>query len=165
LIIVVMGVSGTGKTTLGQALAARLGWTFVEADDYHPPSNIEKMRGGRALDEKDRDPWLDAVNARIRAIGTRGEHAVLACSALRRVHREKLADGIQDVRFVYLAGDPELIDTRLRERRSHFMPARLLGTQLMTLEPPADALTVSLALPTRRQVDAVIQGLEPPQSS
>lgn len=164
VIIVVMGVSGTGKTTLGQALAARLGWAFVEADDYHPPSNVEKMRSGQALDEKDRGPWLKAVNARVRSLDALGEDAVLACSALKRTHREQLEAGVDDIRFVYLDGDPELIDTRLRKRQAHFMPASLLGTQLKTLEPPSDALTVSIALPTRRQVESVVQHLRLPHA-
>lgn len=154
-----MGVAGTGKTTLGQALAARMGWPFVDADDYHPPSNVAKMRGGRALEEKDRAPWLDAVNARIKSIASHGRHAVLACSALRRSHRERLEDGITGMQFVYLDGDPRLIERRLREREAHFMPARLLDTQLDALEPPVDALSVPIALPTRRQVDTVIQAL------
>ena len=162
VIIVVMGVSGTGKTTLGQALAARLGWEFVEADDYHPASNVQKMRSGRALDEKDRGPWLKAVNARVRMLDALGEHAVLACSALRRTHREQLEAGVADMQFVYLDGDPELIDTRLRRRQAHFMPATLLTTQLTTLEPPSDAVFVSIALPTRRQVEVVVQHLELP---
>ena len=159
-----MGVSGTGKTTLGQALASRLGWQFVEADDYHPASNVQKMRGGQALNEKDRGPWLKAVNARVRMLDALSEHAVLACSALKRNHREQLEAGVADMKFVYLAGDPDLIDTRLRKRQAHFMPASLLTTQLTTLEPPADAFTVSIALPTRRQVDLVVRHLELPHA-
>lgn len=159
MIIVVMGVSGTGKTTLGKALAERLGWNFVEADDFHPPANIEKMRNGVALNEKDRTPWLAAVNAHIRSIAATSGDAVLACSALKRAHRDRLAEGVAEIKFVYLDGDPELIDVRLRERHAHFMPARLLGSQLATLEPPANALTLSIAMPTGRQVDTVTRAL------
>jgi gluconokinase len=160
MVIVVMGVSGTGKTTLGKELAARLDWTFVEADDFHPPTNVAKMRSGVPLEEKDRTPWLTAVNAHIQAIVAAGGDAVLACSALKRAHRDRLSEGVTAIEFVYLEGDPDLIDVRLRERPAHFMPAPLLGSQLATLEPPANALTVSIALPTRRQVDAVTQALK-----
>jgi carbohydrate kinase (thermoresistant glucokinase family) len=161
LIIVVMGVSGTGKTTLGHALAERLNWVFIEADDFHPPQNVEKMRSGQPLSEGDRAPWLAAVHAALLDIAARQVSAVLACSALKRAHRKVLSRDIADLHFVYLEGDPDLVSTRLRQRRAHFMPAHLLGSQLATLEPPGDAITLSIAVPTEQQVDLVIDRLAP----
>jgi gluconokinase len=162
VIIVVMGVSGAGKSTLGEALAERLGWAFIEADDFHPPANVEKMRAGRALDDADRIPWLTAVNAELRRFAAAGTDAVLACSALRRSHRQRLAKGVADLRFVHLHGDAGLLAQRLRQRPVHFMPATLLDTQLATLEPPVDALSLSADLPTAQQVRQVIDTLAVP---
>ena len=161
MIIVVMGVSGTGKSTLGQALAEHLGWRFIEADDFHPAENVAKMRSGQALDDDDRAPWLNAVNDHLRQIAKRNEDAVLACSALKQSHRRLLADGVDDLNFVHLHGDADLVERRLKQRRAHFMPAKLLGTQLAALEPPDDALALSIALPTMQQVSRVIAVLSP----
>lgn len=159
-----MGVSGTGKTTLGLAIAAQLGWPFVEADDFHPAENVDKMRRGEALNDADRAPWLAAVHARIQAIATTGDNAVLACSALKQSHRAVLSAGVPDLHFVYLHGDAAVIGARLRQRRAHFMPAQLLGSQLEALEPPEDAVKVAVDLPTTAQVDQVTAalGLAPP---
>lgn len=157
-----MGVSGSGKTTLGYALAERLNWAFIEADDFHPPQNLEKMRNGQALDDSNRAPWLAAVHAALVDAAARGVCAVVACSALKRAHRRILADGIDDLHFVHLHGDPDLVEMRLRQRRAHFMPAHLLGSQLATLEPPVDAISLSIALPTEQQVELVIDRLAPP---
>lgn len=157
-----MGVSGTGKSTLGEALAERLDWAFIEADDFHPPENVAKMRGGQALDDDDRAPWLAAVNAELRRIAEAGGDAVLACSALKHSHRHVLADGVDDLHFVHLHGDADLVEQRLRQRRAHFMPATLLGTQLAALEPPTDALALPIHLPTAQQVNQVIDALTPP---
>jgi gluconokinase len=162
LIIVVMGVSGSGKTTLGHALAERLNWAFVEADDFHPPQNVEKMRSGQALDDSDRAPWLASVHTALRDIAARGVSAIVACSALKHAHRMILANGIDDLHFVHLHGDPDLVESRLRQRRAHFMPAHLLGSQLATLEPPMDAVDLSIALSTDQQVARVIERLAPP---
>jgi gluconokinase len=162
LIIVVMGVSGAGKTTLGHALAERLNWPFIEADDYHPPQNVEKMRSGQALDDSDRAPWLAAVHAALLDIAARGVHAVVACSALKHAHRMILADGVDDLHFVHLHGDLDLVETRLRQRQAHFMPAHLLGSQLATLEPPMDAVSLSITLATEQQVDKIVERLAPP---
>lgn len=159
-----MGVSGSGKTTLGQALAGRLGWPFVEADDFHPEANVDKMRSGQPLDDQDRAPWLAAVHRHIARLDAAGRDAVVACSGLKAAHRAVLGDGIRDLRFVYLHGEANLIDGRLRLRRGHFMPAELLGTQLAALEPPEDALAVSLGLPTGEQVRRVIDGLGIPSA-
>jgi gluconokinase len=159
VIIVVMGVSGSGKTTLGQALADQLGWPFIEADDFHPQANVTKMRSGQPLDERDRAPWLAAVHAQLFKFASSGRDAVLACSALKAAHRAVLAADIDAIHFVYLDGDAELIDKRLRQRPAHFMPARLLGSQFAALEPPGDALEVPIDLPTTVQVQRVIDAL------
>ena len=126
-----MGVSGSGKTTLGSAWAARLGQPFFDADDYHPPANVDKMRHGQPLTDDDRRPWLDQLNQLLHAEPA----AVLACSALKAAYRDRLADGIVDLRVVHLHVDPELLYQRMNNRQ-HFMPSRLLSSQLDTLEPP-----------------------------
>ena len=150
--LIVMGVSGSGKTTIGSALAARLGWTFSDADDLHPPANIAKMAAGRALDDADRAPWLAAVAAWI------GTHrpCVVACSALKRSYRDMLrSDGVV---FVYLDAGRELLERRLSHRTGHFMPATLLGSQLDALEPPGPdeaSITVAADAPLEDQLSAV----------
>lgn len=145
MIIVVMGVTGTGKTTVGKVLAQRLGWTFVEGDDFHPPANVEKMRRGIPLDDEDRQPWLDAIRHRLDQAIQRGEDVVLACSALKHAYQHYLAGYTVDVvRFVYLYGSPELLRQRLAGRTGHFMNAALLSSQFDTLEPPDDAIRVDV---------------------
>ena len=140
-----MGVSGVGKTTIGIALAAALGWRFLDADDYHPAANVAKMAAGIALQDEDRWPWLDALNAKLREAGARGESVVLACSALKARYRERLTAGLARYRIVYLHGAFELIEARLRERRHRYMPASLLASQFAALEPPAQAISVDVA--------------------
>ncbi len=142
-----MGVAGAGKSEVGQALAAALGWTFVDADDLHPAANIDKMRRGEPLDEADRAPWLDAIAARLRTL----DDAVVAFSALREAYRHK-ARVRDDVRFVWLDVPRDVLARRLRERRGHFMPPTLLDSQLATLEPPRDAVVVDGTLP----VDVIV---------
>jgi gluconokinase len=156
LIIIVMGVAGAGKSTLGEALAAALGWPFVEGDDFHPAANREKMARGEALDEDDRDPWLARLHRRMAALDGARADAVVACSALRARYRERLADGLRDVRFVFLDGGRETIAQRLRERRNHFMPPALLESQLAALEPPDGAIRVPVGLDTEGQVASVL---------
>ena len=141
MIVVLMGVSGTGKTTVGRLLAHDLGWPFYEGDDYHSAANVEKMGHGIPLTDADRDGWLTALRALIDGISG---SAVLACSALKATYRDRLAAGRDDVRFVHLTGDPALLRRRLEERRGHYMPASLLDSQLATLEAPADAITVDV---------------------
>src|SRR5579884_1235439 len=131
MIVVVMGVSGAGKTTVGRALAAALGWPFVDADDLHPAANVEKMRRGQPLDDADRAPWLAAVASTIRSM----RDGVVACSALKRAYRDLLRVR-DDVRFVYLAVDEKVLAARLAARQGHYMPPSLLPSQLATLEPP-----------------------------
>lgn len=135
-VIVVMGVSGAGKTTLGVALATLLGVEFADADEFHPPANIAKMRAGTPLDDADRQSWLAAIAARIDAWRARGQGGVVTCSALKRAYRDVILGGRDGVRLVYLRGAPEMIRARLLRREHHFMPASLLDSQFATLEEP-----------------------------
>jgi len=164
MMVVVMGVSGVGKTTVGVALARRLGWPFLDADDFHPATNVEKMRRGVPLTDDDRRPWLDAIGRELARRAAEDADVVLACSALHRWHRDALragADGT-DVRFVYLRAGYDDIDRRLRARTGHFMPESLLRSQLDTLEPPdaTEALTVDAAAPPDAIIDAIVRGLD-----
>ena len=145
MIVVVMGVSGSGKSVVGQALAAALGWPFIEGDDYHPPANVAKMAAGTPLNDDDRWPWYDRLAAEMATILARGGNAVLACSALKQSYRDRLARAAKkegDVRFVHLKGDYDTIAARLAMRQHRYMPASLLGSQFATLEEPADAIVV-----------------------
>ena len=139
MIVVVMGVSGSGKTVVGQALASDLGWPFFDADDFHPEANVAKMAAGTPLTDDDRWPWLDRLAAEMAAIDTRGGNAVLACSALRQVYRDRI-NRAGHVRFVHLAGDHDTIAARLAARTHHYMPPSLLASQVATLEAPGDAI-------------------------
>lgn len=148
MVIVLMGVSGTGKTTVGKLLAEQLGWGFVEADDYHPAANVAKMQGGTPLDDADRRPWLAALRKRVEAACKSGENLVLACSALKHSYRDYLEGHDPDcVEFVYLHGSEELIRRRLEARKGHFMNPALLQSQFETLELPKKAVRVDVAPP------------------
>ncbi|PZA09068.1 gluconokinase [Rhodopseudomonas palustris] len=134
--LIVMGVSGSGKSTIGEALAQRLGWRYEDADDYHPKANVAKMSAGQPLTDDDRWPWLRAIADEIdRVIGS-GSHVVFGCSALKRAYRDVLVHGRDDVRIVYLDGSRELIGARMAARKNHFMPTGLLDSQFATLECP-----------------------------
>jgi len=159
--IVVMGVSGCGKSTVGGALAQALGWRFADGDDFHPPANVEKMRAGIPLDDADRAPWLARLNAMMRESVAAGRPVVLACSALRQRYRDALADGLPALRFVHLSGSAELIGARLAARQHRYMPAALLASQFATLEPPRDALTLDVGEPVDALVAAIVAGLGP----
>ncbi|SEQ83317.1 gluconate kinase, SKI family [Streptomyces sp. yr375] len=132
-VVVVMGVAGTGKTTVGALLADRLGVPYAEADDFHPPANIAKMSAGSPLDDDDRWPWLDAIGGW--AAGRAGLGGVVSCSALKRSYRDRLRAAAPGIVFVHLAGDRALIEDRMRQRRGHFMPTALLDSQFATLQP------------------------------
>jgi gluconokinase len=146
VIVIVFGVSGAGKTTIGKLLAEQLCWKFYEADDFHPRANIEKMRSGRPLTDEDRWPWLKLLREQITRSLAAKENVVLACSALKRAYRERLrVNG--EVKFVFLRGDYVLIERQLRRRRGHFMNAALLRSQFDDLQEPGpdeDALTIEL---------------------
>lgn len=137
-----MGVVGAGKTTVGSLLAQKLGWQFADADDFHPAANVEKIRQGIALDDSDRAPWLAALRDAILRWNVERRNAVLACSALKHKYREELR--VDGVRFVYLKGDYELIQHRLRARHGHFASHSILKSQFEDLERPEDAITVEV---------------------
>lgn len=143
--VIVMGVSGCGKSTVGPLLAAELGWAFEDGDAFHPKANIEKQRAGIPLTDDDRWPWLATIAARIAQARSGGSGVVIGCSALKRIYRDALRDGHQDIRFVHLAGTMDLIGARQAARQGHFMPASLMASQFATLEPPhdePDAITI-----------------------
>ena len=143
-VIVVMGVAGAGKTTLGRALAAALGWRFVDGDDLHPPANVRKMSAGIPLEEADRVPWLTAVHAAIARAIDRRDPTVVACSALEVRYRLALRGDLRGVRFVYLRVPPPALRERLRSRSDHFAGVELLDSQLQALEEPDDAEAMTL---------------------
>jgi gluconokinase len=158
MIVVLMGVSGSGKTTTGLALAKALGWPMRDADDLHPPANVEKMRAGIPLTDDDRWPWLDRVVEEMRRVEETHGQLIVACSALKKTYRDRLA-AAGDVRFVYLAGDYDTIAGRLAGRKHKYMPATLLSSQFAALEPPADALVVDIRASVEEQVAAIRAGL------
>ena len=144
MVIIMMGVSGSGKTAIGQLLAKELGWQFYDGDDFHPQANVDKMRQGIALTDEDRAPWLSALHNLIQECLRTETSAVVACSALKQVYRDHLQNGATGVHFVYLKGDYELIQQRLRARSGHFMNADLLYSQFTTLEEPDGVLTIDV---------------------
>ena len=163
-VAVIMGVSGSGKTTIGRALARRLRWLFQEGDALHPSENVAKMRAGHPLDDEDRAPWLAAIAARIDDWRMRHEDGVITCSALKRRYREVITGDRPDVRLVYLAGSRALIAERLAARRGHFMPAGLLDSQFLALEPPMPeehAIVVSVDAPIVDIVARIAASLVP----
>jgi len=167
--LVVMGVSGSGKSTIGEKLAQRLGWSYEDGDRFHPASNVAKMSAGQPLTDEDRWPWLQAIANEIDRICEAGEHAVIACSALKRPYRDILVHGRHDVRIIYLQGTQDLIASRLALRKGHFMPPGLLASQFGTLEPPdagENPVTVSIDAPIETIVDDIVRqlGLTPADS-
>ncbi|WP_322517857.1 gluconokinase [Rhodopseudomonas palustris] len=161
-VLIVTGVSGSGKSTIGELLAERLGWTYQDGDDFHPPANVAKMSAGQPLTDDDRWPWLRAIAAEIDRIADEGHHAVIGCSALKRAYRDILVHGRADVRIVYLDGSRELIAARMAARKNHFMPGGLLDSQFATLEQPgADErpITVSIDASIEQIVDAIVTQL------
>lgn len=157
LVIVVMGVSGSGKSTIGALLADRLELPFFDGDDFHPESNKAKMAGGTPLDDEDRRPWLETLAGKL-AEWERGDGAVLACSALKESYRQILRSRAENVVFVHLAGDPDLIRQRMEARR-HFMKPEMLASQMETLEPPTDAITVPIGREPSQIVGDILEKL------
>jgi gluconokinase len=167
--LVVMGVSGSGKSTIAENLAERLRWRYEDGDRFHPASNVAKMSAGQPLTDEDRWPWLQAIADEIDRICKAGQYAVIACSALKRTYRDILVHGRSDVRMIYLNGTQELIADRLAHRKGHFMPPGLLASQFKTLEPPdrsENPLTVSIDASVDAIVDDIVRqlGLSPADS-
>jgi gluconokinase len=160
VVILVMGVSGSGKTTIGQLLAGKLGWPFYDADDFHPPANIEKMRQGIPLTEDDRVPWLVALHNLIDALVLHHESGVVTCSALTNFDRQQLLRGDRDVHIVYLHGSYDLIRQRLQARHGHFFKPELLASQFKTLEEPSgDVLRIDVDQTPEAIVEEIIHQL------
>ncbi|HEY7845804.1 MAG TPA: gluconokinase [Bradyrhizobium sp.] len=165
--LIVMGVSGSGKTTVGEGLAKRLGWPYEDADKFHPASNVAKMSAGHPLTDEDRWPWLKAIAAEIDRVCDADERVVIGCSALKRAYRDILVHGRTDIRLVYLDGTQALIADRLGRRKGHFMPPGLLTSQFSTLERPTPdehVLRVSIDAPVEAIVDDVLRQLKLGQS-
>jgi len=158
MILIAMGVSGCGKTTIGELLAERMACDFADADSFHSQANKDKMHNGIPLTDEDRWPWLKAIRASIEQKQADGTSHVYACSALKRVYRDILRDGDKDVTFVYLKGTPELLQERIKTRKGHFFDPKLLQSQLDTLEPPGadEAIEVDIALSPAEIVDKVL---------
>ena len=161
--LVVMGVSGSGKSTIADHLAGRLGWRYEDGDVFHPASNVAKMSAGQPLTDEDRWPWLQAIADEIDRVCAASERAVIACSALKRTYRDILVHGRNDVRIVFLNGTQDLIASRLAARKGHFMPAGLLASQFKTLEPPQPGerpIAVSIDASVETIVDDIIRQLK-----
>jgi gluconokinase len=162
VIVMIMGVSGAGKTTLGIALARRLSWTFIECDDLHPAANIEKMRRGMPLDDADRAPWLDIIAERLRSLSRSRTSAVVACSALKVSYRRRLLSECDDPLLVYLSARPRDTQIRLNDRRGHFMPASLLESQFEALEAPTveeSPLTLDAQAPLEQNLNSTLEAI------
>ena len=159
LVLIFMGVSGCGKTTVGALFAKKTGAIFFEGDEFHPPENVEKMRRGIPLTDGDRAEWLRTLRQIITRSINRGAFTVMACSALKAAYRNRLQEGDARIQFVHLTGPRALMEDRLKARKNHFMPPTLLDSQLATLEPPANALTFSCEKNPEEIVKALIQAL------
>ena len=160
--ILVVGVSGCGKSSVGKMLAERLEWDFYDADDFHPPKNIAKMEKGIPLDDSDRAPWLTFLHDLIAESLKSNKPGVLACSALKERYRQRLLDGNENVQLIYLKGSYELIWPRLSTRRGHYMKPQMLKSQFDALEEPADALTIDISMPVDKIVRKIIRESFPP---
>lgn len=159
-IIVLMGVCGSGKTTIGLELSKRLGWPFFEGDGFHPIANKEKMRSGTPLTDDDRRPWLKTIRVRIEQQIIAGHNSIFTCSALKEEYRKILSNGIPEVRFIHLSAPKEVIAQHIAGRTHAFMPASLLDSQFATLEAPADALEVDVSGDLEASVQSICRGLQ-----
>jgi gluconokinase len=158
--VMVMGVAGSGKTTVGELLARQLGWSFYDADAFHPPANIEKMANGMPLNDWDRAPWLTALHSLISNSLRENRPAVLACSALKESYRQRLLEETDGVQIVYLKGSYDLLWSRLSHRKDHYMKPQMLQSQFETLEEPTNALTVDVSMPVNALVNEILKQLE-----
>jgi gluconokinase len=161
--LIVMGVSGSGKSTIGSKLADRLNWRYEDGDKFHPKANVAKMSAGHPLSDDDRWPWLRAIAEEIDRVCNAGQHAVIACSALKRAYRDILVHGRTDVRIIFLNGSQTLIAGRLAQRKHHFMPSELLTSQFKTLEPPdasENPVTVALDASVEDIVEDIVNQLK-----
>ena len=154
---IVMGVSGSGKTSVGKALAEHLGWDFYDADDFHPPKNVAKMANGIPLDDTDRAPWLAELHNLISSSLTQNKPGVLACSALKERYRQQLMDGNEGVQLVYLKGSYDLIWSRMIARKEHYMKPHMLHSQFDALEEPTNALTIDISMPVKKILSKILE--------
>ena len=150
-----MGVAGSGKTTVGKALAEKLGWDFFDADNFHSVENIARMTAGIPLSDSDRAPWLAALHDQLVSTLRAGRHPILACSALKEKYRIQLLDGLEDIAVLYLKGSYELIWSRMSAREGHYMKPAMLQSQFVTLEEPTDALVLNIAMPLDKMLDTI----------
>ena len=158
--VIVMGVSGSGKSRVGKLLAEKLGWDFYDADDFHPPANVKKMADGIPLDDSDRAPWLASLHDLISSNLTKNRPGVLACSALKERYRQQLIDRNTDVNLVYLKGSYDLIWSRMADRKEHYMQPEMLQSQFDTLEEPLHALTIDISRPIDEILSKVLEQIE-----
>ena len=158
--LIVMGVSGSGKTSIGRSLAEHLGWDFYDADDFHPPENIAKMANGIALEDADRLPWLAALHDLIASSLNAGRPGVLACSALKERYRQQLLDGNQGVLLIYLKGTYDLIWSRMEKRTDHYMKPHMLKSQFEALEEPVTGLITDVSMSVEEIVQAILKQME-----
>jgi carbohydrate kinase (thermoresistant glucokinase family) len=166
--LVVMGVAGSGKSTIGEALSQRLGWRYADGDSFHPPVNVAKMSAGQPLTDEDRWPWLKAIAAEIERCRQEGQHIIIACSALKKAYRDILVHSRDDIRMVYLNGSHDLVADRIGHRKGHFMPPGLLDSQFAALEPPSPderPIIVSIDASVEVIVEHILQQLQPDQTS
>ena len=158
--VIVMGVAGCGKTTVGESLAKHLGWDFYDADDFHLPENVAKMRSGIPLNDSDRAPWLASLHDLISSSLKAGRSGVLACSALKERYRRQLLEGDNGVQIVYLKSNYDLIWSRISERKEHYMKPHMLQSQFEALEEPTNALTVDISMPVDDIVQEILKHME-----
>jgi len=151
----IMGVSGSGKTSVGKALAQKLGWDFFDADDFHPAENIAKMAAGIPLNDSDRAPWLAALHHLLSTTLESNHHPILACSALKYKYRVQLLDGLSGIEIIYLKGDYDLIWSRMATREGHYMKPEMLQSQLATLEEPTDAFALDISISLNDMIDKI----------
>jgi gluconokinase len=157
--VILMGVAGSGKTAVGMQVARKLDWIFLDADDFHPPANIEKMKHGIPLNDQDRAPWLQRLHDELQDQMAKGRSVILACSALKESYRKVLHDEVTPPKFVYLDVDPETIRDRLQHRSAHFFPKELMESQFAALEKPKDAILVDARKPLAEVVEQVIHAI------